>query len=304
MINWNNPYEGLDDIWLKGNLHTHTGECSPCGQVPLNRVLELYEENGYDFLAISDHQHCTQVTLPTEMLLIPGIEWNARTNDQEIQTVNYEDHLGLYSLDPAILQKTPSYLTAAETLRSLQGTESLRIINHPNWLVPHHYTEEELFSLYPLAQGMEIYNAVIERHPGSADATMKWDRLLTDKGPILGFASDDSHLEADIARAWLMVNVQKPDLSNLFSSIFAGRFYCSTGVIIHDIGVDGDILYCLTDKDVAIDVIGENGRLLASHDREIRFDITSTTSSYIRFALYGSGKQKAWSQPFFTSTSL
>jgi|GEM_PF-3313649 len=79
MVNWNNLYELLDGAWMKGNLYTHTSDHSPCGRVPLERVVELYEKNDYDFLVISDHQHCTEVTSPTEMVLLAAIVWNCRS---------------------------------------------------------------------------------------------------------------------------------------------------------------------------------------------------------------------------------
>lgn len=294
----------MDGVWLKGNLHTHTSDHSPCGRVQLERVVELYEKNDYDFLAISDHQHCTEVNIPTEMVFLPGIEWNSRSGEQDVQTVNYKDHLGIYSTDPQLLQDTTTHLTAREAGFSLQGTESLIVMNHPNWLVPHHYSEEELFNLYHLVQGVEIYNAVIEHHPGAEDATMKWDRVLTEKGPILGFASDDSHREEDIGKAWIMVNVHQVNAANILLSILAGSFYCSTGVEIHDIGLDGDSIYCLADKDVQIDAIGENGQVLVSGSRELRINRNDLNSTYVRFSLYGVGKQRAWSQPFFSISPL
>jgi hypothetical protein len=299
MVDWSNPYASLGNTWLKGNLHAHTSPQSPCGRVQLKRVLELYEHAGFDFISISDHQHCTSVTVPTRLLIIPGLEWNCRTDTQPSHQVTYQGHLGIYSLHASILQNLANHRYAKDAVNSIQGNNSLVILNHPNWLIPAHYSEEELFELYQFADGMEIYNAVIDRHPGTADATLKWDRVLTEKGPILGFSSDDSHLESDINRAYLMVNVEQATLDNTFSAITAGRFYCSTGVTIHNIGCSGEELFCTADSDIDIDAIGENGQLLASARQEMRIRWAAINSSYVRFTLYGQGKKQAWSQPFF-----
>lgn len=299
MTNWNNPYEGLSNRWLRGNLHTHSAPASPCARVDLARMLQLYEESGYDFLAISDHQNCTVVDIPTNLLLLPGIEWNSRVEGQAVATVNYRDHLGIYSY--SIEHVVPSLVHAQQekVLTDLHGADSLLIANHPNWLIPHHYSKEKLFSLHGLCDGIEIYNAVIDRHPGTADATVKWDRLLTEKGPILGFASDDSHFEQDVGRAWLMVNVDEESRQSLFTALKSGRFYCSSGVNINSIGREGDIIFCEADREIFIEAVGEYGIIVKQGFGRIEVQGSETESSYARFVLYGSGKEMGWSQPFY-----
>lgn len=304
MINWYNPYESLGSVWLKGNLHTHTTPQSPCGRVRLERVLELYENYGYDFLAISDHLHYTEVIPHTDLSIIPGIEWNSRAKGEDIHKVKWQEHLGIYSLDSRVLQSTVEKLTPVDVLDFLEGSECLKILNHPNWLIPHHYSEEELFALYESVDGVEINNAVIDRHEGSADACMKWDRILTDKGPILGFACDDSHLESDIGRAWLMVNAEDNSAEAVLAALKAGRFYCSSGVTIKEIVRNGDTLLCSSKDDVYIELIGKNGQVMAAQNKELQFSWSNTNSPYLRFALYGSGKSRAWSQPFFRSWDI
>lgn len=299
MINWNNPYEGLSNIWLKGNLHAHSAPTSPCARVVLKRVLQLYEENGYDFLAISNHQKCTPVDVSTKLLMLPGIEWNSRVEGQEVATINYRDHLGIYSFDACHIEPSLAHTQQEKILSTLQTQETLLVANHPNWLIPHHYSSEKLFSLYGVCDGIEIYNAVIDRHPGSADATTKWDRLLTEKGPILGFASDDSHFEDDIGKAWLMVNVNQENVASLFVAIKEGRFYCSTGVNIDFIGRHGDELLCKAGPEIYIEAVGEFGVVLNQGFGRLTVSLSAVESAYVRFVLYGSGKELAWTQPFY-----
>lgn len=299
MTNWNNPYEGLSTRWLRGNLHTHSAPTSPCARVELARVLQLYEESGYDFLAISDHQHCTVVDIPTKLLLLPGIEWNSRVDGQEVATVNYRDHLGVYSHSQRYIEPSLGHNQPEKALSDLHGPDTLLIANHPNWLIPHHYSKEELFSLHGLCDGIEIYNAVIDRYPGSGDATFKWDQLLKEKGPILGFASDDSHFEQDIGRAWLMVNVEEESDTGVFTAIKNGRFYCSSGVKIDSIGREGDTIFCEADRKIFIEAVGEYGIIVKQGFGRLEVDRTKTESAYVRFVLYGSGKEMGWSQPFY-----
>lgn len=299
MIDWSNLYKNMNGSWVKGNLHTHSAPESPCGRVPLKRVIQLYEEAGYDFLSISNHQQVTPVAISPKLLFLPGLEWNSREQNQNPLTVNYANHLGIYGLDPELLLPTVDHFEQSSLLESLSDLDVLVVANHPNWLVPHHYSEADLFKLFPKIDGIEIYNAVIERNHGIPDATMKWDRILTDKGPALGFASDDSHFERDIGQAFLMVNVDEAKVEDIYQSIKMGRFYCSTGVTIKEIGREGDELFCAADQDVVIDAIGENGQCFASASCELRISFTDFKSKYLRFALYGKAKEQAWTQPFY-----
>jgi|GEM_PF-3267877 len=96
-----------------------------------------------------------------------------------------------------------------------------------------------------------------------------------------------------------MVNVHQTNAANILSSILAGSLYCSTGVGIHNIWLDGDSRYCLADKDVQIDAIGENGQVLVSGSHKLPINRNDLNSTYVLFSPYGVGKQRAWSQPFF-----
>ena len=42
-----------DATWMRGNTHCHTTRSD--GAVTIERRIEMYEEGGYDFLAITDH---------------------------------------------------------------------------------------------------------------------------------------------------------------------------------------------------------------------------------------------------------
>ena len=299
MIDWRNPYAEPKGSWLKGNLHAHTSPASPCGRVELRRVLGLYESAGFDFLAISDHLTRTPVEAPTSLIMIPGLEWNSRSRGQGRLELTRENHLGLYSLDPGDLEEALAHQGPKEALAALGDREALVILNHPNWLVPAHYSEEDLFALYEGATGLEIWNAVIDRLPGSGDATLKWDRVLTEKGPFLGFASDDSHTEEDIGRAWLMVRAGERSPGAVLEALRSGRFYCSTGVEIVELGREAGEVFCRAQPGVEIEVCGENGQVMAVGQEGLRFPFAGTASSYLRFSLYGPGRRRAWSQPFF-----
>ncbi len=288
MVNWLNPYEDRKGEWLKGNLHTHTSPASGCAKVPVERVLELYAERGYDFVALSDHMKLTEATHPG-LVLIPGIEWNS---DQG-------EHTGVYSTDRSIIEKALDIHNQEDLLDKLAGTGALVILNHPNWQLRPHYRREELEAKSNY-HGIEIYNGVIERLAGYAISTDKWDYLLTQEHRALGFASDDSHLESDIGMASIVVRTPERTPGAILRAIQSGNFYCSSGVTIRDIRREGDIIRVEAEGAEQIEVRSHGGRRIESIQGDsMSYDLSQCGYTYARFTLYGHGSTMAWTQPFF-----
>ena len=46
-------------VWYKGNIHTHTTE-SDGDEEPI-KVTKWYQDHGYDFLVLTDHNHRTML---------------------------------------------------------------------------------------------------------------------------------------------------------------------------------------------------------------------------------------------------
>ena len=287
-VNWANPYETRDGAWFKGNLHAHTGEGSPCGSVPSQRVLDLYGQAGYDFLAVSDHMY---LNLPerSELTLIPGVEWNASKGG----------HTGIYSLDLDTIRHAIDSEDHDLLLKSLSRPDTLVVLNHPNWQLVPHYRREQLYALGPF-DGIEIYNGVIERLPGYAIATDKWDALLINDQRVFGFASDDSHVETDIGLAWIMVRSKACRPAPLLESMRHGNFYCSCGVVLSDIRREGNVITIESENAQEFHAIVDGGRCMARvSDAVIVYDVSGLDAVYVRFAAYGPGSTMAWTQPFF-----
>ena len=290
-VNWNNPYADCRGNWYKGNLHTHTSPASECGKVPSERVLELYNEKGYDFLSISDHMNLYEVE-KSPLCLIPGIEWNSPEGE----------HTGGYSCDQKIMKAAIHINKHNELLDYLLDKNALIVLNHPDWQSIPHYRREVL-EQKRLYDGIEIYNGVIERMQGEAVSTGKWDYLLGKGRRLLGFANDDSHLESDIGRAWLQVRALELNVDSIMTALKNGNFYCSTGVVISDIRKKGNSIEIKSENAEEIHVTGTGGKILQRKlDCSICFDISTIEKvdfPYVRFTFYGYGASMAWTQPFF-----
>lgn len=287
-VNWKNPYEDRRGQWYTGTLHTHTSPASKCGKVAVERVLELYAQAGFDFLAISDHMAFTSASHP-EMVMIPGVEWNSAAGE----------HTGIFSLDPAVLEHAIGISDQEALLAWLADRDAMVVLNHPNWQLKPHYRREQLAVKGPY-DGIEIFNNVIERLDGYAIATDKWDYLLASGKKVLGFASDDFHQERDVGWGKVVVRSASRDAAGLLDAIRRGNFYCSSGVTINDIRREGNRVTVESHDAQEIQAIGQGGKLIERRfAAEMAFEIPETCGTYVRFALYGQGSAMAWTQPFF-----
>lgn len=297
-VNWYNPYSSTSGKWYKGNLHAHCIPESPCASISLETLISGYVSQGYDFLAVSDHLAVTLAQTPM-LTMLPGIEWNSRSGLMSKGVQTQHDHVGIYGLDPEILEESLQYRTLAD-LFSRQDESSLLIANHPDWLLDEHYDFSTLLRFASNFDGMEIYNHSIVSDPGRADSTWKWDRLLSMGHPIIGFAHDDSHSPEDIGHAWLMVRAEDTQPETIFKSIKSGNFYCSTGVTILELERHGSRLYISVKDEATIRVIGSQGRVISkSVGTFFEWDFEGQDTEYARFHVRDSSWRQGWSQPFF-----
>jgi hypothetical protein len=287
-VNWGNPYAKRDGRWLKGNLHAHTSPASGCGRISVEECVERYVECGYDFLAVSDH--CVHTRHADKRItLIDGVEWHSDSGC----------HTGVYSLDVSDIEAAIAVTDHDILLNNLADTGALVVLNHPNWQLTPHYRREELEAKQHY-DGIEIYNAVIERLPGYAIATDKWDYLLARGRKVLGFATDDSHCDTDIGFAAIYVRSKSRTPKAIMAAMKAGNFYASSGALIDDIRCEDGIIDIETPDAQQIEARSDGGmRIACVNDRGMRFDMREVKRRYVRFTVYGTGSAMAWTQPFF-----
>ncbi len=288
-MNWTNLYGDTDGLWLRGNLHTHSGE----GMIQ-EELLGRYAELGYDFVSITDHMHVTIPRPPAgnTLLTLPGVEWNSKTGE----------HMTLISPNADLLESCLAIENQQAVLTNLKGRQVLRVLNHPNWRIPPHYSRDDLMDR-PAVDGIEIYNAKGEAAPGEAMATEKWDYLLSRGRKILGFAGDDAHHTQAAGAGWIMACTADRTVCSLFDALRKGRFYCSSGVRIDTIRRSGSVIEIEAADAEEIWAVGEWGaRLQRIAGPCMRLDFEALNSpyrKYVRFVAFGRGSVRAWTQPFF-----
>ena len=174
-------------------------------------------------------------------------------------------------------------------------------LNHPDWEKREHYGIDELAS-YENYTGIEIYNSVIERLDGSPLSTAKWDRLLSMGRKVLGFASQDFHIESDLSESSIIVNVKRKTAKDIIASINTGNFYCCLGVTLTEIKRIKDTIKIKTKNAGLIRFIGFGGTTLKKvygRSASITFDKKDPRYQYIRVECLGTAGRISWTQPFF-----
>jgi len=205
--------------WYKGNLHTHTTRSD--GQRTPGEAAALYRENGYDFLALTDHWKVSVTTrTPEGLLLLAGVEYNFGETARE--GVYHIVGFGMYT-DPGV-SRTDGPQAAVDRIRAAGG---LAVLAHPAWSLN---TVEHIRALSRV-DATEIFNSVSDLprncRPYSGcvlDAAAAEGRLL----PLL--AVDDTHFYArEACRSYVMVRAEENTPPALLAAIRRGDFYATQG---------------------------------------------------------------------------
>ena len=288
MTRIDHPYRGLTGgRWLRGNLHSHTTRSD--GQSTPQQLIDHYAGRGYDFLAVTDHDIYTGAKEHRgwdrrRMVLLPGNEVTAN--------------------GPHIVHVGPGGYVKPDRLRQnainrIASGSGLAIIAHPNWTDDFDGTPIAKMTEWIGYHGVEVFNGVIGRLPGSRYASNKWDVLLSQGRRIWGFANDDTHADIDVACGWNVVYARRRSAAAILEALALGRFYPSTGVVIRRVGVRGMRIRIETENAVRIVAVGDAGRRITYVDGPTIEVEAPANATYIRFECWGQGEQFAWTQPFF-----
>ena len=303
------PFEG-DGVWLRCALHAHTTNSD--GELPPDKLVRHYEWAGFDVLAITDHWVRTAEPSTERLLVIPSTELNAQAGGPEQDA--HVLALGL-ATDPEL--PAGEFASLAETVAWVHEQSGVPYLAHTYWSGLRTDQFEECEGLV----GIEIWNAGCELEVGRGDGTLHWDEALERGRLLYGIASDDSHHPGyDSALGWTWVRAGERSQEAVLAALREGRFYSSTGPLIHELEVDDDhvVVRCSPAASVTL-LAGRRrgaranaGRLGYPHGSEIlgRNDaglITATRlerpqrTPYGRVELADADGRRAWTNPLWIS---
>jgi predicted metal-dependent phosphoesterase TrpH len=278
------PYKNLSR-WFRGNIHTHSTLSD--GGWPLERVIAYYQERGYHFLAMTDHEVFTDLSRFTTQDFL-GL------SSGEV-TVRGRDHIVGLNLKGRVNSATHHQAV----IDAITDQGGLAVLAHPNW---SHMSVERCLALHGYTS-IEIANAICHLLEYNGYALQHWDELLKQGVKTWGVAVDDAHrMPYEGARAWIVVNAERLTAADIVENIRTGNFYASTGPEFHGFAVSGNTIQVRCSPAIEIRFLtGDlNAAFRVKGDGVTQAEYTPRAGDpYVRVEITDEKLQSAWSQPFF-----
>ncbi|MGC9448974.1 PHP domain-containing protein [Cereibacter johrii] len=292
----------------RGNLHTHSTRSDGCLEPA--EVCRRYRDEGYDFLALTDHfvgRYGYPIT-DTRPFRAPGF---TTLLGAELHSGPMENGELWHILAVGLPEDFPP--PDAPDFRALPGQETgpalaaravaagaFVAVAHPQW---SGLTLADARSL-SAAHAVEIYNhgcaMGCERPDGAALA----DLLLTEERRLTLIATDDAHFtEPDHFGGWVMVKAEENAPEALLAALKRGDFYASQGPELRRIARDGDWIELDCSAVTAIVLQGAGTAATALHGASMtraRLPIERFRESpFLRVTIRDAAGRRAWSNPIY-----
>ena len=198
------------DRWYKGNLHTHTTRSD--GRTTPEETIRQHAENGYDFLAITDHRNYNFANpVPgSRLTIIPGMEFDAhiaprrRIHCFHTVWIGPEKPENPYDQDQVFEREDvkDQFDFQEKYLNDAHKNKQLTIYCHPQWSG----TTYRDFGVLKGNMAMELWNSGCAIEDGVDTNALYWDDMLDKGHRIWGVATDDGHQMYQHCKGWVMVN--------------------------------------------------------------------------------------------------
>ena len=295
----NLPFDKSGTFW-RGNLHTHT--TSSDGAKPVEQVVSAYQQQGYDFVSITDHfmerynypivdttafRTSTFTTIIGAELHAPAL-WHG-----EIW------HILANGLRPDFEPTSPDEDGVALARRAA-ASGAFVTVAHPSW---YGVSVEDALSI-DVAHAIEIYNNTAHYHNDKGDSSALIDQVLMLKRKVHILAVDDAHFASrpDFFGGWVHVKSESLDPDSLLAALKAGHFYSSQGPQILDISNEGDQLTIRTSPVQSI-YLSKGGSAVESKRGERLTEATLPLARfkghYCRITIIDDAGKRAWSNPIW-----
>ncbi|MBO7385097.1 MAG: hypothetical protein J6U63_02000 [Clostridia bacterium] len=239
-------FSGVQNRFLKGGLHCHTTRSD--GKLTPEETIRLHAENGYDFLALTDHRfyNYENYAPDTGVLIVPGMEIDANLTTRagmcfHTVAIGPQADKNGYAQDERVSSARISCQEEFQPMvDEVRARNNLAFYCHPDWSRTPARSFEKLEGYF----AMEIWNSgCVLEDDMDKDNGLVWDELLVQDKRINCVAVDDGHKKEHHCKGWVMVNAEK-DLDAILGALAEGRYYSSCGPEIYDFYVEDGTAYC------------------------------------------------------------
>ncbi len=292
----------------RGNLHTHSDRSD--GVLSPEEVCRRYRDEGYDFLALTDHfvgryGYPIVDTVPfrtDRFTTILGAELHSgRMENGELW------HILAVGLPPGFppshspdFDPVDGQETAADLAARAVAAGAFVAVAHPQW---SGLTLADARSI-AATHAVEVYNHGCAIGADRPDGFAIADLLLTEGRRLSLIATDDAHFtEPDHFGGWVMVKSEANAPEALLSALKAGAFYSTQGPELHDIRITRDVVEVECSAVETLIVQGAATAAKSLHGPSMtqatmpleRF----AASPWVRVTVVDRAGRRAWSNPWW-----
>ena len=286
--------------FYRGNLHGHSTNSD--GRWTPAEYIRQYRQNGYDFVALTDHcteDHGFDISDTREF------------RDDEFTTlIGAELHPGQIESGsawhllavglPLDFETRREGDSGASVARRAMAAGAFLAATHPNWYA---FTVADFESL-DAADAVECYNGAAD---SASDRGYSWHfiDLLLHRGHRVGaIAVDDVHAAGDYSdfmRGWVYAKAEALTPDALLRALKAGHYYASTGPQLHNVEFlwrDRLLVECSPAKQILVSGEGAGAlRISGAGLRGAEFDLSKVESRWLRVTVRDETGGRAWTNP-------
>lgn len=294
--------------FFRGNLHTHSTRSD--GALAPEEVCRRYRDQGYDFLALTDHfiGAYDYPLVDTRPFRAPGF---ATIIGAELHSgVNHNDELwhilavGLpFDFTPPNapgFQPVPGMESGPVLAQRARDAGAFVAVAHPQW---SGLTLADARSI-EAAHAVEVYNHGCWVGCDRPDGWAINDLLLSEGRRLSAVATDDAHFtEPDHFGGWVMVKAEENDPDALVASLKAGLHYSSQGPEIRRIEVSDRRVEVECSACVSVIVQGPGQAAQACHGLSMTRASVRTKrlddAPWLRVTVVDAAGRRAWTNPYW-----
>ena len=291
---------------LKGALHCHTTRSDGDGD-PLE-VIRLHETNGYDFMALTDHNiyNHARYARDTHITILPGVERDhilpgaGRRSYHTVLLGPLREKGNGYAPEERFQRAVPVADQHAfqPIVDDYLAHNNIVILCHPEWSGISARDFNRVSGFF----AMEIWNSGSAIECDLDRNAAYWDELLLGGSRVYGVAVDDGHDMAHHCKGWVCVRADN-DENSILRALQQGAFYSSCGPEITDFYVENDraVLTCTPCASAGFRSDGMPTRLSHSQANDIvrvEYEIPSNRV-YVRGVVKDASGRRAWTNPIF-----
>ena len=294
--------------FFKGNLHTHSNRSD--GALAPQEVCKRYRENGYDFIALTDHfvgaydypitDTTTFRTKDFTTILGAELHSGAMENGEIWHILAAGLPADFTRANSPDFKPIETQESGAEIAERAAKAGAFVAIAHPEW---SGLTIEDAKAIEH-AHAVEIYNHGCEVECDRGRGFYVLDQLLSQGTRKTLCATDDAHFHVpDHFGGWVMVKAEANDPDLLLEALKSGHHYSSNGPEIYNIVWHPNSVEVECSPASNIVVLGYGSRSASKNGSDITQANIETKvlahSSWLRLVVTDAQGKSAWSNPVY-----